>query len=602
MRNPEVVLNNLASKSKDLSFTFQRLYRNLYNKEFYLLAYSRLASNQGNMTEGTDGKTIDGMSLERIDHLIESMKNESYQPKPVRRTYIAKANGGFRPLGIPTFEDKLVQEIIRLLLETIYEKSFSDYSHGFRPNKSCHTALIQAQKKFIGAKWFIEGDIEGFFNNIDHHILIQLLRKRTEDEKFIRLIWKFLRAGYMEDWKFHGTYSGTPQGGIVSPILSNIYLNELDQYVEKLIQRFNKGKQRKLNPEYRKYHSRVYRAKKKLASPDLTDDQRNQLRENVKEWDKKKRQIPHSDPMDSRFKRLVYVRYADDFMLGVMGGREDALQIKKELTDFLVSELKLKLSQEKTLITHSARSASFLGFHLRVSRDESQKRNKNGVLVRTYIHKCRLYVPRDKWVNKLKEIKALQIKKDGKWESSHRPVLSALEDIEILNLYNSEIRGMYNYYRIASNVSNLHRYFYFMKFSLYKTFSNKYKTSIKKVISKYSINGNFTVKYETKNGEKYSILYNGGFKRIREPLVRDNMDQYTNLSKITSRTSLVDRLLASQCEWCHRTDLPLEIHHVRKLKDLKGKKNWEKLMLARKRKTMALCVDCHKDLHAGKLD
>ena len=214
MRNPIKVLNSLQQHSVDKSYGFERLYRNLYNRDLFLLAYQNIYSSQGNMTQGADGKTIDAMSLNRIDRLIASLKNESYKPQPSKRTYIPKKNGKMRPLGIPSFDDKLIQEVVRLILESIYENSFSEYSHGFRPNLSCHTALTQVQKTFTGVKWFIEGDIKGFFDNINHDIMIGILSRRIKDERFLRLIRKFLKAGYLEDWKFHTTYSGTPQGGL----------------------------------------------------------------------------------------------------------------------------------------------------------------------------------------------------------------------------------------------------------------------------------------------------------------------------------------------------------------------------------------------------
>lgn len=230
MRNPINVLSSYQKHSSDRSYTFERVYRNLYNRELFLLAYQNIYTAPGNMTPGSDGKTIDAMSLSRIDKLIASLKDESYQPQPSRRTYIPKKNGKLRPLGIPSFDDKLVQECVRLLLEAIYEGRFSNQSHGFRPGRSCHTALSQIQTCFSGVKWFVEGDIKGFFDNIDHNIMVEILAERIHDQKFLRLIRKFLRAGYLEDWTFHNTYSGTPQGGIISPILANIYLDKLDWY------------------------------------------------------------------------------------------------------------------------------------------------------------------------------------------------------------------------------------------------------------------------------------------------------------------------------------------------------------------------------------
>ena len=238
MRSPETVLENLTERSKEASYRFMRLYRNLYNPEFYLLAYQKIATSQGSMTAGADGNTLSGMSMARINRIIESLRDHSYQPQPVRRTYIAKKNGKMRPLGIPSTDDKLVQEVVRMLLEAIYEPAFSANSHGFRPNRSCHTCLGEVQRTFTGAKWIVEGDIKGCFDNIDHHILISIIRRRIADESFIELLWKFLRAGYLEDWTYNTTYSGAPQGSGVSPIMANIYLNELDVFMSTLKKQF----------------------------------------------------------------------------------------------------------------------------------------------------------------------------------------------------------------------------------------------------------------------------------------------------------------------------------------------------------------------------
>lgn len=207
MRNPVNMLISLKKHSSNLNYTFERLYRNLYNRELFLLAYQNIYAAEGNMTKSVDGKTIDGMSLKRIDELIEKLKDEIYQPNPSRRVYIPKKNGKMRPLGIPSFDDKLVQEVLRMMLEAIYENSFEETSHGFRPDKSCHTALNQIQRTFTGTKWFTEGDIKRFFDNIDHNKMIEILSLRIKDERFLRLIRKFLNAGYLEDWTYHKTYS-----------------------------------------------------------------------------------------------------------------------------------------------------------------------------------------------------------------------------------------------------------------------------------------------------------------------------------------------------------------------------------------------------------
>lgn len=213
MRNPIAVLKSLTEKSKDKNYKFHRLYRNLYNPEFYYLAYKNIYANKGSMTAGVDGTTMDYMSDNRIGKIIVSLKAGSYKPSPTRREYIAKKNNSKkkRPLGIPAGDDKLVQEVVRMILESIFEPNFSKKSHGFRPKRSCHTALKQIHDTFTGAHWFVEGDIEACFDSFDHHVLIDSLRERIDDEAFIALMWKFLKAGYMEQWQYHRTYCGTPQ-------------------------------------------------------------------------------------------------------------------------------------------------------------------------------------------------------------------------------------------------------------------------------------------------------------------------------------------------------------------------------------------------------
>lgn len=602
MRNPDLVLNSLASKSQDENYKFERIYRNLYNPEFFLKAYSKISPKEGNMTKGTDGLTIDGMSLERINNLIETLKDQTYQPKPARREYIDKKNGAKRPLGIPSVDDKLVQEVIRSILESIYGGSFSNLSHGFRPNRSCHTALDMVHKRFIGARWFVEGDIKGFFDNINHQTLINILRKRIEDEKFIQLIWKFLKAGYMEEWTYNKTYSGTPQGGIISPILSNIYLNELDKYIEKYKNTFDKGIERKNNPEYRHLEYQIRKTKLQLQEnwDKYDDNTREILQKLIKEYKQKRLNMDYKLPMDSNYKRLYYVRYADDFLIGIIGSKEEAQNIKADLTVFLKEQLDLELSEEKTLITNTKNKARFLGYDIRISRDNSVKKDKNGIAIRSNKLKPQLLVPKEKWIENLKSKGALEIN-GNQWKPIHRVYLKDNDDLEIISIYNAEISGLYNYYKLALNVSVLNKYKYIMEYSMYKTYASKYKTTIAKIINKYSINGEFGIKYETKEGLKTRFFYNKGFKRQKNiPSKSNEIDVLPRT--LVGRTSLIERLLADKCEWCGQTDVPLEIHHVRKLKDLKGKKLWEEVMIQRKRKTMALCHNCHVDLHAGRLD
>lgn len=552
MRNPKNVLESLISKAANEDYHYKRLYRNLYNPEFFLLAYERIQAKPGNMTAGNDGNTIDGMSMKRIDSLIQRIKDFSYQPKPARRTYIPKANGKMRPLGIPAFDDKLVQEVVRMILESIYEPTFQNSSHGFRPKRSCHTALQYIKRNYTGVKWFVEGDIKGCFDNVDHHVLVRILRRRIKDEYFISLIWKFLKAGYMEDWVYHNTYSGTPQGSLISPILANIYLNELDVFMAKYAESFNCGKGRKINPAYKKPLD-VRRGKQewlKRNSAKISEEKRQKVMAEIQELNNYLSTVPYSDPMDTEYKRVVYVRYADDFLIGVIGSKEDAKQVKTDVGEFIKEQLHLEISPEKTLITHGNDFARFLGYLVTVSREQNRTRTKNGFTRRTYVGKVKLYVPKEKWLNRLLSYGALKISYDKAhgnkevWEPVRRPGLIRLDDIEILNQYNAEVRGMYNYYRLANNATVLNAFVYVMKYSMYKTFAGKYRTSMRKIIRKYCRNKDFTVSYQTKSGTKSVVFYNQGVRRNDKVIATENPDIIGRTNENRRYTRLTDRCKA----------------------------------------------------------
>ena len=601
MRSPERVLNSLNEHSKDSSYKFERLYRILFNEELFYVAYQKIASNGGSTTKGSDGRSIDEMSLARIETLIASLKDESYQPHPSRRVHIPKKNGKTRPLGIPAFEDKLVQEVVRMILEAIYEGHFETTSHGFRPKRSCHTALLHIQKTFSGAKWFIEGDIKGFFDNIDHDVLVGILRERISDDRFIRLIRKFLKAGYVEDWTFHNTYSGMPQGGIVSPILANIYLDKLDKYVKEYIRHFDMGTKRRPGKESNDLTNERKRTVRKLKKiKDGTE--KAALVARLKAIEQERAAFPSGDEMDGSYRRLKYIRYADDFILGVIGSKEDALRIKEDIKSFLSESLALELSEEKTLITHTGKSAKFLGYEITVTRNNHQRRDVQGRLRRTYGKRVRLNVSMATLRDKLLEYGAMEIKlRNGKeiWKPKCRSGLIFNDDLEILDRYNRETVGFCNYYLIANNYVVLHNFRYIMEYSMYKTFAGKYRSTVRKINKKYRLNKLFTVKYEQKGVIKSRTFYKTSFKR-RTTAFNGSCDIEPYSIADVSRTNLTDRLKAEKCELCGATG-KLIMHHVRNLKDLKGKESWKRLMSARKRKTIALCPSCHRLRHLGKV-
>ena len=594
MEKSERVLKALSDHSQSSDYKYERLYRYLFSEEMFAVAYQRIYAKQGNMTPGTDGKTIDEMSLERIERLIVSLKDESYQPHPARRVYIPKKNGKKRPLGIPSFEDKLVQEVVRLLLEAIYEGHFEGTSHGFRPHRSCHTALGMIQKSFAGAKWFIEGDIKGFFDNIDHNVLISILRERISDERFLRLIRKFLNAGYVEDWKYNKTYSGTPQGGIVSPILANIYLDKFDKYIKEYAAKFRKGDRRSINPEYWRLNNKKNWLKKKLQKTSDEQMRKNYLYE-IAQLSKQMLSTPHKDAMDADFRRMQYVRYADDFLISVIGSKSECETIKADITQFMREQLKLELSDEKTLITHAQDKAKFLGYEIFIRKSDAVKRNKDGVLKRDFNGAVVLTLNSAVIQKKLTEYNALEVRNiDGKdiWWSKPRRYMTPMKPEDILAQYNAETRGLYNYYSLAANVSKECASFAFiMKMSMFKTLGWKLNTSARKVRQKYQKDKDFVIPYnDAKGKQKYRVFYNEGFKKRNAQFDVD----YDKLPQTmyVPYPSLVERLKDGRCELCGKEG-KVVMHHVRTLTKLKGNNEWEKLMLKRHRKTLVVCEDCN---------
>ena len=606
MRNPSDVLNSLASKATTANYQYERLYRNLFNPQFYLVAYQNITGNHGSMTPGIDGLTMDGMGIERIEKIIAKMRDRSYSPNPVRRQYIPKKNGKKRPLGIPSTDDKLVQEVIRMILESIYEPTFSNQSHGFRPKRSCHTALTQIQKTYTGIKWFVEGDIKGCFDNIDQHILISILRRRIKDEQFIALIWKFLRAGYMEDWKWNGTYSGAAQGSVISPILANIYMNEMDEYMAALKADFDKGEKRKYNPEYARRKAKWYGYKQTTEKnwERYTETEKKartaEIQRRFEAWSS----LPSMEQMDESYKRIQYCRYADDFLIGIIGAKEDAERIRDAVRAFLANSLHLELSMEKTLITNAADKASFLGYDITVSKRSEHFSKRTQGKFRSAEGIVKLYVPKEKWMKRLLDNENMVIQYDEKgneiWQPVARSSFVNRAPVEIIGGFNSEIRGLYNYYSLASNVSVLNKYYHIMQYSLYRTFAAKYRCPMTKIIERFKKNGVFGMDYVTPSGiEKHIDFYHDGFKK-KMPRYYAEVDCIPKSVSIYNYrpTELIVRMLKGRCELCGANTNIVKVHQVATLKELNPSKEWEAKMLKIRRKTLVVCNDCFVRMQA----
>ncbi len=593
----EILERMKENSEKNKEEVFTRLYRYLLRPDLYFIAYQKLYSNNGAATEGVDRNTADGFSEAKVEKLIASLADESYCPKPSRRIYLKKPNGKRRPLGIPSFSDKLVQEVLRMVLEAVYEPIFLETSHGFRPGKSCHTALCYARYNLNGTRWFIEGDIKGCFDNISHEVLIRCIQKKIKDARLMKLIHKFLKAGYLEDFVYHNTYSGCPQGGIISPILANIYLHELDLYVAELSKGFQKPYKSRITAEYSRLSGRMTRVKQKIKKAEEAGNMAEKERL-LKELKKLRSQLLKTPCKSQTDKEIRYVRYADDFIIGVRGSREDCEEIKRKLSCFIRDSLKMELSEEKTLITHSNTYARFLGYDMRIRRSNVIKPNGRGTTQRTMSNHMELAVPLgDKIQPFLFKHGVVKQKENGELEPVHRNDLLRLTDLEIVSAYDAELRGICNFYYLAGNFYKLNYMSYLMEYSCLKTLAFKHRCTIGKIKEKFSDKkGGWCIPYETKKGMKHLYLSkHSDCAKGKE--ASDTIPGMTMIHKHT-RSTFESRLKAKTCELCGCTESrQFEIHHVNKLKNLKGKEPWEVMMIAKRRKTMVVCYECHKKIH-----
>jgi group II intron reverse transcriptase/maturase len=557
------------------------------------MAYERLKSKPGNMTPGTDGKTLDGYSLGDIQKLIGLLRIEQYWPTPVRRVYIPKkAKGKYRPLGVPSPRDKIVQECIRLILEAIYEPNFHDNSHGFRPRRSCHTALESMRLNWVGTKWVIEADITKCFERIDHHRLLDILREKIQDDRFINLIRKFLNAGYLEDWKCHRTYSGTPQGSVISPILTNIYLDKLDQKLEAICQQYSKGARRKPNPTY----NSLLRQRKQLLNLGEADPTiRETLKDEIRDLNRRILQTPAYDYNDPSYTRVKFLRYADDVVTGVIGPKSLAEQVREEMAIFLDAELKLELNRDKTRITHLAtEQAHFLGYASKTASPRWRRRNlqrkgsPHNVVqtVKTTSGNIQLLVPLKELSKKLKKYMA-----NGQPKSMYAFINQPVD--HIIAHYNGVMRGWYNYYQLAENVSLLNYARYVLQYSLAKTLAHKEGSSVSKIFRKYGKD----IVFEKPNGRKVHF-FNQPLKQVKKAkgsLV--DMDNLPTWGPRRTRSRLLDN-----CVICGSQE-NVEMHHVRHIRK-RGEKvqGFTLYMAAINRKQVPVCRKCHREIHNGKYD
>ncbi len=588
MRNAATVLGIIRERGRR-GLPLEDVYRQLFNPDLYLRAYGRIAPNKGTLTPGATPETADGMSRAKVDAIIAAVRCERYRWTPVRRTYLPKKNGKQRPLGIPTWSDKLLQEVIRSLLEAYYEPQFSRHSHGFRPGLGCHSALGEIYRTWKGTVWLIEGDITKCFDTLDHQVLLSILREKIRDNRFVRLIAHLLQAGYLEEWKLHATRSGTPQGGVVSPILANIYLDRLDHFVERtLLPAHNRGIERSPNPTYEQMRHRALYLRKL--------DRRVEARALRQQMQR----LPSRGPNDPDYRRLRYVRYADDWLLGFVGPRHEAEEIKRQLGEFLRDTLKLELSNEKTLITHARTGAArFLGYeiaslHSDTKRDHSGQRSINGQIG--------LKVPLD-----VVRRAGARYRRGAK--PMHRQELTHNAVYDIVVQFQTTYRGLVQYYQLAYNLHRFQQLKWIMEQSLTKTLALKLRLSVRQVYERYHATlqtdhgpaAGLRVTVERGGGQAPLIAVWGGvsLRRQQEAVLNDHVSPVH-----IGRSELVQRLLADTCELCD-SKRSIQVHHIRALSDLRrpgrpARPAWVEVMAARRRKTLIVCHACHTAIHSGR--
>lgn len=571
---------------------FKRLWKLITSEVWLWHAWRRILGNKGSRTAGVDGQTADDFDLARIRQLAARLKDGTYRPQAVRRVYIPKANGKMRPLGIPTIEDRIVQQAMRMALEPIFEADFLDCSHGFRRHRSTHTALRGVAVAYPRTSYIVEGDIVGCFDNIPHGKLLAAVRRRVADEKVVSLIGKFLKAGYMEDWVYHKTYSGTPQGGIISPLLCNIFLHELDAMMVKELganrTQTRQDQYARASKEYRRISNRLSVVRRKLKAADRGE--RQQLLAELAELEKVQKRTPVYDPDRRHPSKLGYVRYADDFVILVNGSQEEAEAVKSQVADKLGS-MGLKLSEEKTKLTHWSQPVRFLGFEV-----QGRMRDK-GVQIKAIFS-----IPADRCERIRQEIQQVC--------GCHQiPEADAMARVSLV------FRGWCNYYRFASAPQKtFSRLSYFAWWQFARFLAYRHKTSVADVIQRgkrskrlrpITIQGRRVQTFTMDVGGKELVLNivppkTGSIWNLPKPAVWDGDKLPPPISSWNVGRSLETRLTAidradGMCEGCGRNPV-FQVHHPR---PMAGKSFRAKVAsdAAQRSRGIALCRECHAAAH-----
>lgn len=589
-----VTISNLSQKNK--KWIHRDIFRILYKEEIWIAAYEKVKSNKGALTPGSEPETLDGMSLERLRRLKEQVCSEQYTFKTVKLTYIPRPDGRKRPLGLPTANDKIVQEVIRLILEAIYDPIFSELSFGFRTGRGCHDALDHVENKFRWVDYVIEGDIEQAYPTINHHILINTLEKRIKDPRFIRLIWKLLRCGVLDEERVIWLKKGVPQGSIVSPILANIYYHELDEFVEEIMVNTTTPKaNRKIlkSTAYKSLEHQINKVRKEMLLHEQNSPARQEFAKKLKTLRKKRLETPASK---SKIIRIEYVRYADDWMIGIAGDRNLAIRVKEKVDEFMKITLDQKLNPSKTKITDlRIGNVSFLGYEIFLPRNRpiSGYKGKGVKTIRRGQPQLRFDIPVAKVTQRYIEKGYLKSLKNEIRPIS-RASYTVLEDHVIVSHYRSLWLGIFNYYSGCTNRGRLQYIHYLLHMSCAMTLAHRHRMSCAKIFKKHG--KGLTVKIpNTKKTVSFPYKTTWRLSEKRWFLgkkVSITTDRYENL---ISRSSL-----GLPCAICDSNVGFVEMHHVKHVRKQGYRySGFHHQMALLNRKQIPLCKDCHCKVHAG---
>ena len=600
-------LKQMVEKCKNKDGRYGNLIQIIGSFSTVNLAYLMVKSNPGISAKGVSNETLDGINLKTLQKISKDILSGAIKFSPVRRVLIPKpGKSALRPLGVSSPREKIVQKAIDLVLTVIFEEIFLDCSHGSRPNRSCHSALKHLQLKIGNAStysWVIEGDIKGCFDNIPHSTILKGLRRRVDCPATINLIKQILSAGYIlnEDLKkvgrkrvkVHKSNIGTPQGIVLSPLFSNIVLHELDVFVEdELKLKFTKGKQRRANPVYRRLN---YQIKK--------DKDQKKKRKLVKQ----RLKVYSKDIYDPNFRRLYYVRYVDDWVILVAGSFKEAKVIRDQVSNKLKS-LGLTLNLEKTHIT-SLRDGKcrFLGidFFIRKNDEKHHKlttlvKKNNTIIKQRFAPRIILYAPILELIIKLKDKGFVKRSRLGEFFPIGKSNCIPLTHPQIINYFNSRIRGILNYYSCVHNRNELWSIVRFLNYSCALTLARKYKLkSLAKTFKRFGRD----LKFVNEKGKEYKIFRPDNLRMLSEN-ERFRVNENTNIDQLLSQSwsnSLTLNQFDEPCAICGTLD-NIEIHHIRSVKDVRVKtRTYAQWVGAFRRKSIPLCKEHHHLLHAGKL-